>query len=212
MRRACFPVVASMAACLAFPAAFAQSTSAKDLAAGKLLVASRDLPDPNFAETVILLVQHKDDGTLGLVINRRTRVPLSRVLREVKGAAGRTDPVHLGGPVSRSAILALRRSAANPGGDAVHVFGDVYMITSRPLLEQALASAVPATAFRVYLGYAGWGEGQLAHELELGGWYIFRGDAAMIFDADPDSIWTRLIGRTDLRIARSNPLRFAPGR
>src|SRR6202453_5500016 len=79
-----------------------------DLAVGRLLVASRDLGDPNFAKTVILLVHYSEDqGSVGLVINKRTDVPISRVFRDLKEASGRSDPVYIGGPVELNSVLAL---------------------------------------------------------------------------------------------------------
>jgi len=88
----------------------AQSTRPKDLAAGKLLVASRDLGDPNFAHTVVLLVHYHEDGVVGIIINRRTKVPISRALDELKGAKDRSDLIYSGGPVGRADVLALARS------------------------------------------------------------------------------------------------------
>jgi putative transcriptional regulator len=71
-----------------------------DLAVGRFLVASRDLGDPNFAKTVILLVHYSEDqGAVGLVVNKRTDVPISRVFHDLKEASGRHDPVFVGGPV-----------------------------------------------------------------------------------------------------------------
>src|ERR1022692_2070200 len=81
-----------------------QSTRPSDLRVGKLLVASRDLPDPNFARTVVLLVQFSDDGVIGLIINRRSQVPVSRVLDNVAGARGQQDAVYAGGPVGQTDI------------------------------------------------------------------------------------------------------------
>src|SRR6516225_8761358 len=95
------------------PAVFVpvQSKDAKDLGAGKLLVASRGLADPNFAKTVILLVHCDDQGVVGLILNRRTDVALSRVLEGLRGAKDRSDPAYLGGPVEVSSVFALHRSA-----------------------------------------------------------------------------------------------------
>ena len=87
----------------------AQSTRPADLGAGKLLVASRDLPDPNFAKTVVLLVQYDDEGVVGLIVNRRSKVPISHVLDSVAGAKARPDPVYAGGPVGRTEVVALLR-------------------------------------------------------------------------------------------------------
>jgi putative transcriptional regulator len=185
-----------------------QSTSAKDLATGKFLVASRSLTDPNFTQTVVLLVEYGEGGAVGLVINRRTKFPVSQAL-SVQEAKGRTEPVYIGGPVEMAGVMALARSSSDISG-AKHVVGDVYLLATRTLLNRSLASPIAASAFHVYLGYAGWGAPQLRHELELGGWYILPGDSATVFDADPGSVWNRLIEKTDTRMAMSYPLPYVP--
>jgi hypothetical protein len=95
------------------PASFVpiQFKNPKDLGIGKLLVANRGLPDPRFAGTVILLVHYDESGVVGLVLNRRTDVPLSQVLN-LKAAKDRSDPVYVGGPMEPSAAFALLRSSA----------------------------------------------------------------------------------------------------
>jgi putative transcriptional regulator len=182
----------------------AQSARAEDLGAGKLLVAGRDLGDPNFAQTVVLLVQYDEDGVVGLIINRRSKTPISRVLDEVKGAKNRSDPIYAGGPVGRTEVLALLRSP-HPPGDAKRLVGDVFLVSSKQELEQTFSSAIDSERLRIYVGYAGWTAPQLEHELELGAWYIFPGSAAAVYDSDPDSLWTRMIRATELRIARAAP-------
>jgi putative transcriptional regulator len=173
-----------------------------DLAVGKFLVASRDLGDPNFARTVILLVHYTEDqGAVGLVVNRATDVPISRVFQDLKEAKGRTDPVYVGGPVELNSVLALLKTASKPE-NAVRVFGDVYLISNKDLLKATLASGTEASVFHAYVGYAGWGPGQLEHEVDLGAWHIMAADAATVFHADPDSVWPRLIGRTETQVAR----------
>ena len=149
--------IVTMALCLAVEVrlAQAQSTRPADLAAGKLLVASPDLPDPNFAKTVVLLVQYDADGVIGLILNRRSKVPISRVLDELAGAKNRKDLVYAGGPVGRTDVLALVRSHLPPG-DAKRVFGDVFLASSKEALEKTFAAATDADAVHVYLGYSGW--------------------------------------------------------
>src|SRR5215469_11708641 len=110
----------------------------KNLGAGKLLVASRGLGDPNFAKTVILLVHYDEKGVVGLVLNRRTDVPLSRVL-DLPAAKDRSDPVYLGGPVGLSGALALFQSSAKLE-KAENLFGKVYLITDKDLFEQTIAA------------------------------------------------------------------------
>lgn len=177
------------------------SSRTRDLAPGRFLVARRDLPDPNFDEAVILLVHFDREGAMGLVINRRTRIPMSRVFEELEKASGRTEPVFLGGPVQRTGVLALLKAKAKPE-EAQTVFGDVHLITTRTLLEKSLTAGTGASEFRVYLGHSGWGPGQLEHEVETGTWHIFKGDTNSVFHPDPDAVWGRFIERTELQIAR----------
>ena len=178
----------------------AQTTRTGALGPGKLLVASRDLRDPNFAETVVLLVHYDDDGVIGLVLNRRTKVPISRALEEVKGAKERSDPIYLGGPVGRSGILALLRSRTKVEG-AEHVFGDVYLLAKAAVLEKTIASGARSEALHIYAGYAGWTARQLEGEVELGAWHIFAGDPGVVFSARPEMVWSRLIERTEQHVA-----------
>jgi putative AlgH/UPF0301 family transcriptional regulator len=182
------------------PAVFVpvQSRDAKDLGAGKLLVASRNLGDPHFAKTVVLLVHYDEKGVVGLILNRRTPVPLSRVLEGLKAAKERSDLVYLGGPVDMSAILALLQSRAKVEG-ADHVFGEVYLISSKTLFEQTISARPDPSVFHVYLGSAGWNQDQLRREVELGAWFIFPADAETVFNADPDSLWSRMIQKTELK-------------
>jgi len=180
-----------------------QSKDVKDLAAGKLLVASRNLGDPNFARSVVLLVHYQADGVVGLILNRRTNVPLSRALEGVKAAQERSDPVYIGGPVETPAVFALLQSPAKVEG-AEHIFGKVYLISTKPLFEQTLTARVGPDLFHVYLGYAGWNQDQLRMEVELGSWFIFPADAKTVFNSDPDSLWPQMIQKTELKLAERN--------
>jgi putative AlgH/UPF0301 family transcriptional regulator len=178
----------------------AQSKKPADLATGKLLVVPRDSLDRNFAEAVVLLVHYGDDGVLGLMLNRRTQLPISRVLREVKGAEKVSDPVFAGGPVELETVLALRQSRTQIT-DATHVFGKVYMVTTRRDLESALEAGAGPGELRIYLGYCGWAPGQLENEVRAGGWYIFDSSEALVFDSNPSTLWGRMISRAEVRIA-----------
>ncbi len=175
---------------------------AADLAPGTFLVASRDLGDPNFAGTVVLLLNLDDEeGALGIIVNRRTDVPLSRLFGNIKPAKDSTDAVYVGGPVEPSRGLALLKSAGKME-DARRILTGIYLISGKSALEKTAVEAQSGT-FHVYLGYAGWAAGQLEHEVELGGWHVLPADAATVFDADPDGVWEKLIRRTELRIAHS---------
>jgi putative AlgH/UPF0301 family transcriptional regulator len=175
-------------------------TRVKELAAGKILVARRELLDPNFAESVVLLVQYDEKGTVGLIINRKTKVPISRLAKELETAKGRTDPLYLGGPVETTGLMALLKSATKPE-DAKHVFGDIYMISSKATLEKTMASPAAPNAFRLYVGYAGWGAGQLEAEVAIDAWEVLPANAGMVFDLHPESLWRRLAEEEGLQIA-----------
>jgi putative transcriptional regulator len=171
-----------------------------DLGPGKLLVASRELGDPNFAETVILLVHYDAQGVVGLVLNRHTSLPISQVFAPLEAARGRSDTVYLGGPLATPTVFALFRSTEKLE-KAEHVFGGVYWISTKIDLEKAISSRPDPGAFHVYLGYAGWTADQLKNEVRLGGWFIFQADNETVFNANPDSLWPQMIKKTELRMA-----------
>jgi putative transcriptional regulator len=182
---------------------YAQSTREGDLGIGKLLVASRDLSDPAFAESVILVIHYDEGGTVGLMINRRTEVPIARALRDLKVGGDRSDPVYHGGPVEGTNVLALLRSRLQPD-DAAPVFGDVYLVSTKSLLEKTLAKGVGPGEFRVYLGYCGWSHGQLENEVRQGAWQIFNRNSDLVFDSDAKSLWHRLMARVEQSVASSS--------
>jgi putative transcriptional regulator len=175
----------------------------KDLAVGKLLVASRGLGDPHFAGTVILLVHYDQNGVVGLVLNRRTDVPLSQVL-DLKAAKDRPDPVYMGGPVEPLAVFALFQSPAKIE-KAENVFAGVYMISDKDVFEKTLSTQPASSVFHVYLGYAGWTQDQLQTEVKMGAWFVFPADTATVFNSDPDSLWLFMIRKTELQLAKAEP-------
>lgn len=180
---------------------FAQATTRQVPGVGKLLVARSDAPDPMFGKTVILLVRYQRDGTLGLIINRPTDVPLSRALGGVKGAAKRDEPVYAGGPVAIGAALALLHANVMPEEGVTHVHGKVYSIADGQSLEKILESKAGPGELRVFMGYSGWARGQLESEIESGFWHVLPADAELAFDPEPETLWTRLVARAERRVA-----------
>ena len=138
---------------------------------------------------------------MGLVVNRPTKVPLSRLFKEMEEAADRKDLVYLGGPVAVNGVVGLLRSDDHPTDGAEHVDGNVYLISSEATLKKAIESGTGSDGFRVFLGYAGWGPQQLDAELERGSWHVFEANSSMAFDPDPLSLWRRFIRHTSLQIA-----------
>jgi putative transcriptional regulator len=179
--------------------AFAGQTNAPgDIGVGRLLIATKDLADPNFAETVILIVDYDSEkGASGLILNRRTTVALTKLFPDLKNAPG--DPVYQGGPVEVTGAQALLRAHTKPE-NANRVFGDVYVTGSKDLIEKSVGASDPAS-FRLYVGYGGWGAGQLEREIDLGAWEVLNGKTSIVFDDDPDSLWSRLEEMAHSRIA-----------
>lgn len=179
----------------------AQSKNPQDLAPGKLLVARPQGTDSLFAKSVILLVRYDHTGALGLMINHRTKMPISRALSGLEGAKGHSDPIFLGGPVQLRTVFALARADRKPEG-ATAVLGDIYFISARTDLEKALGRESNPGDIRVYVGYCGWGPQQLDTEVLRGSWYIFGQSEDLAFDAKPATLWSRLITKAKEQFVR----------
>ena len=158
---------------------------------GKLLVAARGLGDPNFRETVVLLLGYGPEGAMGLVLNRAADARIGDVLDGVSDVATEEDELYWGGPVTEGEVFVLFRAAESPEG-ATRVFGDIHASRRFDLLRRLLAEH-GATPFRVFMGYAGWGPRQLDGEIERGDWHVLRADPALVLDPAPEALWPRLV-------------------
>jgi putative transcriptional regulator len=174
-------------ACLLLAGALAWT---QEIAVGKILVASRKSHDADFAGTVILLVHHDRQATIGLFLNRPLNIPLSEVYPDLKGAQLK---LYAGGPLTVG-IRALYRSRAQPA-EAARILNDVFMISTKTLLGEMVAKEPPSSVFRVYAGYTGWSPGQLQDEIARGLWHVLPGDAGVVFDPHPETVWSRLMAR-----------------
>lgn len=182
-----------------------QSKNPDELGLGKVLVASRDLADPNFAKTVVLVVEYDSKGVVGLIINRRSSLPLSRVFKELNAAKDLSDPVYAGGPVEIPAVFGLLHSQSKLEG-AQQIVDGIYLISAKSQFEQILSKRPDPATFHVYLGYAGWTPEQLRQEIRLGAWFIFQGNTQTVFSTNPDSLWRQMIRQTELQMARLSML------
>ena len=162
----------------------------QDLSVGKILVASRQSHDPDFAQSVVLLVRHDRQGTIGLFLNRPLNIPLTEVYPEFKRGQLK---LYAGGPLTVG-IRALYRSRAKPPG-ASPILDDVSMISTKTLLGKIVDAGTPSSVFRVYAGFTGWSPGQLRDEITRGLWLVAAGDGDAVFDPHPETMWSRLIGR-----------------
>lgn len=167
---------------------------------GKLLVASEGLRDPNFERTVVLLIAHGQSGSLGLVLNRPSSVPVERLLPDFEGIEDFEQPFFLGGPVEIHQMSMLFSTGEKHAGH-LQVLGDVYAGWHRELLERMVNRAREEDRFRLYAGHAGWAPGQLEAEIAARGWYVFPGSASAIFSHESEELWREFIRRTKTRIA-----------
>lgn len=165
-------------------------------AAGLFLVARRNLPSPSFFKTVVLLTRHDADGTVGVIVNRRTGFDAGDLLPDLPGTRGAGHAVFIGGPVAPHRIVMLLRRE-HPADTVERVTDEISFCADRDVLEALIARHKPATELRLYAGHAGWAPGQLDHELERGDWYLIHAETAAVFDEDSDRLWDRLINRLD---------------
>jgi len=155
------------------------------LSRGCLLVASPRLLDPNFAHTVVLVISHDADGSFGLVLNRPLEASLGDVLPEV-AAHGRAIPVHQGGPVQTDLMHFVSRCAA---GESALLPGVALGLS----LDDLLAQASERKAVRCYIGYSGWGAGQLEAETVEGSWIVAPARAEHIFEVPAERLWASVL-------------------
>jgi putative transcriptional regulator len=172
---------------LASPAVPAGAEDAKPLTA-ILLVARGDLRDPNFADSVVLVMNHLGPAPVGLVINRPTDMPVSRLFPDLKRLAALPDKVYFGGPVELTSVWFLFR-AARPPAHAVQAFGSIYLSTNHELLLQLLGRDKPMDNLRIFIGHSGWGPGQLEAEIAQGAWQLEHADPDALFSRKPEHRW-----------------------
>jgi putative transcriptional regulator len=174
---------------------------------GRLLVATPTLGDPNFSRTVIYVLDHDESGTLGVVVNRPTTVPVGEVLPDWQQYTTEPGVLFQGGPVALDSALGL---AVLPGvGDdepvgwrrVVDGLGLVDLDAPPEVLVEGMAG------LRIFAGYAGWGSGQLEDELAEGSWYVVPGHARDAFTAAPEGLWRAVLRRQggDLALVSTYP-------
>jgi len=181
------------------PAAWAQ---AGESANGVFLVASPSLADPNFRHSVVLVTRTRDGGSLGFIVNRPGKRSLAQILPDSEVLKRYTEPLYLGGPVEAAGLFAIFRAKDNPPG-ALRVLADLSFAMDPALVEQLLHH--PPGRVRFFSGYAGWAPGQLAFELERGGWYVVRADADAVFREKMDTLWEELLARARALTAQLRP-------
>jgi len=169
---------------------------------GRLLVATPSLLDPNFERTVVLVLEHSEDGALGVVLNRPTDTRLGEVLPGWGALAVDPGLVHMGGPVQTDGMIGL---ALLGSVDPVDVPGvrELWPGVGTVDLEDP-TGAVEAfiRGVRCFVGYSGWGSEQLEDELATGSWFVVDRDPVDLWSPDPGGLWLRVLRRQPAAVAQ----------
>jgi putative transcriptional regulator len=170
---------------------------ASESLAGRLLVASATLQDPNFARTVLLIGLHTDDGALGLVLNRPSTSTVASAVPQLEELVAAEERVFVGGPVQSSSIVMLAEFT-DPAAAGLLVLGRIGLPAPDADLDQLAAATARR---RVYAGHAGWGEGQLDAEIEAGDWIAHDALPDDVFSDEPEQLWSAVLTRKGGRYA-----------
>lgn len=172
--------------------------------ANQVLIALPALADPNFARSVTLICQHDAEGALGIVVNRKSEYTLGDVFEQMRIDGGddilRGQPVLAGGPVHPERGFVLH-DGGGPWDSTMQIAGGLYVTTSRDILEAMARGEGPVHA-TVALGCAGWGAGQLEHELSENSWLTAPADPALLFDTPVERRWQGAAGRIGVDMSR----------
>lgn len=158
--------------------------------AGQLLVAAPVLDDPNFARTVVLVIDHDAEGAVGVVLNRPGARDVSQVLPHYEPLAAPPRVLFGGGPVTPDGVLCVA-FADHPSTERFKTFlGGLGVLG---LDDDEPGEGIQRV--RLFHGYAGWSEGQLEQELALGAWFVVQAQPADAFSEDPDNLWSHVLRR-----------------
>lgn len=178
---------------------------------GRLLIASPTLVDPNFARTIVLLLDTGGDGALGVVLNRPTSLPVADVLNGWDSVVDGPGVLFQGGPVETDSALAVASVGTGSDEEPVgwrRVFGSTGLVDLDAPVE-IMATAV--TSLRIFAGYAGWSAGQLEQEIADGAWYVVEAEAGDPFHLDPSVLWVEVLRRQGAPLAMLATMPAEPG-
>jgi len=156
-----------------------------------LLLAMPQLADPNFSRAVVLMIEHSEQGSFGLVINHPSPIKASELLDslEMSWCGEDSAVVWAGGPVSPSTGWVLHEPVGGAQSGTIEITSTISLSTS-PYRLRAIANQPPRNV-RLLLGYSGWGPGQLAQEMARGAWLHTAADPQLVFETPPDEMWDR---------------------
>lgn len=167
---------------------------------GRLLVAEPTLADPNFHRSVVYLIDHSDDGALGVVLNRPSDTPVGEVVPTWAPYVSDPGNVFVGGPVSPEAAIGIAR--CDGGDDSSLWTGLSDGLGVLDLNGDPLDAPAGVTGLRIFAGYSGWSAGQLEGELILDGWILLDTEPDDLFAESADALWKRVLARQEGPVRR----------
>lgn len=158
---------------------------------GRFLVATDNLAQTSFKETVIFVTHFSARGATGIAINRPANIPMNEAFPSVKELKNISDSIYLGGPVKTDGIFVLMKTE-RPHAGMREVVDNIYFTVGLNAVIHGVPKSVDGEATRAYAGYSGWAPGQLQAEISRGDWIIVEADPDIIFDENPDNVWKKL--------------------
>lgn len=180
--------------------------AAEDEPGAFFLVASPHIVDPNFRETVVLIIPQSSAVSRGVIINRPLDTPLSRLTPGDEAFEQAQEHIYFGGPVALPGLSFMFQAKERPKG-SLHVIDNLYIGDDPALLRDLLKRKGAAGRVRVYAGHAGWRPGQLQDEIERGSWFATRATPEFVFHDNPANVWSELVKRASQRSVRASTLR-----
>ncbi len=166
---------------------------------GYFLISESNMPDPNFFQTVVLILEHNKEGAFGLVVNRRSRLLLADIMPQFEQERGATTPIYVGGPVQQEYLFVLHSempATHSPGDNTMQPVPGVIFEPAfshvESLFETETWEKIPADdrpSIHLFLGYSGWAPGQLEKEMHMGSWMIHPATPKIVFHEDPEQGW-----------------------
>ncbi len=147
--------------------------------------------DPNFWRTVVLVVEHSEDGAFGLVLNRPSETTVAEAVPELEQMIEPEQPLFIGGPVQPSAVIVLAQFE-DADDAALMAFDDVGVLGTGFSADAPVAGVRRGRAF---VGHSGWGPGQLDDELERGDWILEAARREDAFSEQPRELWSQVLTR-----------------
>jgi putative transcriptional regulator len=174
------------------------AVDAQEIADGSFLVASPELKDPNFSRTVVLVLRHDTNGTIGIVINRVTTLSPAKTFPEIAAGIGAyAGTLYRGGPVGPTRLLFLVRGLAAATVQGPEIIDKVFLSGDPESLPEIARLAAGPSELRMYAGHAEWTAGQLEAEVKRGGWRVVPATADQVFSDSLGKLWEQLLEQGD---------------